>query len=145
MQLKIQKAHQNAVVPKYTTSGAAGFDLYGCNNLSLRPGERGLVSTGLIFDIPEGYELQIRPRSGLALKSGLTVLNSPGTIDSDYKGVVMVILINHSYYDVTVNEGERIAQGVIAAVTPQVVFEEVLEVTTVTDRGSNGFGSTGTK
>lgn len=126
----------------YETLGSAGFDLRSTESKEISPGERVLIKTGIKMEIPEGYELQIRPRSGLALKSGLTVLNSPGTIDSDYRGEIGVILINHGDKVLIVVRGERIAQGVLKEVS-RVRFVEgkVGE----TERGSGGFGSTGIK
>ncbi len=109
--------------------------------LVLSPGQRALVPTGFIFEVPDGYEAQIRPRSGLAFKNGLTCLNTPGTIDSDYRGEVKVLLINHGSEDFLITRGMRIAQMVIAPVTQARVFEAT--DTSETTRGSGGFGSTG--
>ena len=132
-------------LPTYATGAAAGMDLRA--NLDapivLRSLERTLVSTGLFIELPVGSEAQIRPRSGLAFKNGLTVLNSPGTIDADYRGEVKVILVNLSKEDFTVNDGERIAQMVIAK-HEQAEWVEVKELAD-TDRGAGGFGSTGKK
>lgn len=139
--IKVMKVVEGAVMPKYATAGASGFDLSAVDIAFIGPGERKLISTGLAFEIPKGYELQVRPRSGLALKQGVTVLNSPGTIDSDYRGVVGVVLINHGKDIITVLPGERIAQGVIMK-APQYDLIEVEELTE-TSRGKGGFGSTG--
>ncbi len=132
-------------LPSYETTGAAGMDLRAAveagETMTLRPGERALVPTGFIFEVPFGYEAQIRPRSGLAIKNGITCLNSPGTVDSDYRGEVKVILANLGQADVTIERGMRIAQMVIAPVT-QVTVIEVSEFTETT-RGAGGFGSTG--
>ena len=132
-------------LPSYETGGAAGMDLRAAvpadQPLTLKPGERALVPTGFIFEIPQGYEAQIRPRSGLAIKNGITCLNSPGTVDSDYRGEVKVILANLGQDDFTIERGMRIAQMVIAPVT-QVAVSEVTE-TSETARGAGGFGSTG--
>ncbi|MCZ7470413.1 dUTP diphosphatase [Agrobacterium sp. O3.4] len=132
-------------LPSYETGGAAGMDLRAAvpadQPLTLKPGERALVPTGFIFEIPQGYEAQIRPRSGLAIKNGITCLNSPGTVDSDYRGEVKVILANLGQDDFTIERGMRIAQMVIAPVT-QVTVSEVTE-TSETARGAGGFGSTG--
>ncbi|HBT68871.1 MAG TPA: dUTP diphosphatase [Agrobacterium sp.] len=132
-------------LPSYETRGAAGMDLRAAvpagEPLTLRPGERALVPTGFIFEVPQGYEAQIRPRSGLAIKNGITCLNSPGTVDSDYRGEVKVILANLGQDDFVIERGMRIAQMVIAPVT-QVVVSEVTE-TSETARGAGGFGSTG--
>ena len=136
-------ASEGAVIPQYKTNGAAGADI--CALLSesvvIKKGERAMIPTGLFFSIPEGYEIQVRPRSGLAAKNGVTVLNTPGTIDSDYRGEVKVILINLSSEDFTVNNGDRIAQIVVAPVTIGE-FEQVSELDE-TERGTGGFGSTG--
>jgi len=142
----IRLEHANGLdLPAYETAGAVGLDLRAAlkegEELILPPGERRLVPTGLIFELNEGFEAQIRPRSGLALKSGITVLNSPGTIDSDYRGEVQVILINHGDAAFAIVRGMRVAQAVIAPVT-KVVIEERDRVTQ-TGRGGGGFGSTG--
>jgi len=132
-------------LPSYETAGAAGMDLRAAveagETITLRPGERALVPTGFIFEVPLGYEAQIRPRSGLAIKNGITCLNSPGTVDSDYRGEVKVILANLGQDDFIIERGMRIAQMVIAPVT-QVTVTEVTEFTR-TERGAGGFGSTG--
>ena len=132
-------------LPSHETGGAAGMDLRAAvpadQPLTLKPGERVLVPTGFIFEVPHGYEAQIRPRSGLAIKNGITCLNSPGTVDSDYRGEVKVILANLGQDDFTIERGMRIAQMVIAPVT-QVAVSEVTE-TSETARGAGGFGSTG--
>lgn len=132
-------------LPSYETRGAAGMDLRAAvpagEALTLQPGERALVPTGFIFEVPQGYEAQIRPRSGLAIKNGITCLNSPGTVDSDYRGEVKVILANLGQDVFVIERGMRIAQMVIAPVT-QVVVSEVTE-TSQTARGTGGFGSTG--
>lgn len=141
MQIKIKKLHQDARIPAYQSSGAAGFDFCSIEKKIIKAGEWGLVKTGLAFEISEGYELQVRPRSGLALKNGISVLNSPGTIDSDYRGEVGIVLINHSKIDFCVEVGDRIAQGVIARFE-QVDFVET-EKLLDTQRGTKGFGSSG--
>lgn len=139
----INKGHQP--LPQYATPQSAGMDLRA--NISepivLRPMERRLIPTGLYIALPAGYEAQVRPRSGLALKKGITVLNSPGTIDADYRGEIMVLLINLSTEDFTVNDGERIAQMIIAA-HEQGQFEVVDELD-ATERGAGGYGHTGVK
>ncbi|MGX5832516.1 dUTP diphosphatase [Mesorhizobium sp. 43Arga] len=133
-------------LPAYESTGAAGMDLRAAipddRPLLILPGKRALVPTGLILEIPEGMEGQVRPRSGLAFKHGLTVLNSPGTVDSDYRGEVKVLLINLGDEDFAVTRGMRIAQIVFAAVTQVAVEERSLAGGTA--RGSGGFGSTGT-
>ncbi len=128
-------------LPVYATEGAAGMDVVAAEDLDLAPGARHAVSTGLSIAIPAGYEIQVRPRSGLALKHGVTVLNSPGTVDADYRGEVSVLLINHGDEPFTIRRGERIAQLVIAAVTHANLV--VVASLSSTDRGSGGFGSTG--
>lgn len=136
-------ASEGAVIPEYKTSGAAGADI--CAFLSepviIKKGSRAMIPTGLFFSIPQGYEIQVRPRSGLATKNGVTVLNTPGTIDSDYRGEVKVILVNLGDEDFEVKNGERIAQIVVAPVTIGV-FEQVSSLDE-TERGAGGFGSTG--
>jgi dUTP pyrophosphatase len=132
-------------LPSYETAGAAGMDLRAAVEegapLVLKPGARALVPTGLVFEVPQGYEAQIRPRSGLAIKNGITCLNTPGTVDSDYRGEVKVILANLGQEDFVVERAMRIAQVVIAPVT-QVTLVEVTQ-TSETLRGAGGFGSTG--
>lgn len=130
-------------LPAYATAQSAGMDLRANipESLTLQPLERRLIPTGLYIALPEGYEAQVRPRSGLALKHGITVLNSPGTIDSDYRGELMVLLINLSQDPFTVNDGERIAQLVIAR-HEQAVLTAV-EVLDETERGAGGYGHTG--
>ena len=128
-------------LPAYATDGAAGMDIVAAETLSIAPGDRAAVPTGLCIAIPDGFEVQVRPRSGLALKHGLTVANAPGTIDSDYRGEVKIILINLGPKPVQIERGQRIAQLVVAAVT-RGVFEEVDHLDD-TARGQGGFGSTG--
>ncbi|KQQ73473.1 deoxyuridine 5'-triphosphate nucleotidohydrolase [Rhizobium sp. Leaf321] len=136
---------QDLDLPAYETSGAAGMDLRAAvtdgEPLTIAPGKRALVPTGLVFEIPAGFEVQIRPRSGLAFKNGITCLNTPGTIDSDYRGEVKVLLINLGDEDFAITRGMRIAQMVIAPVT-QARIVEVTEAS-ATARGAGGFGSTG--
>jgi dUTP pyrophosphatase len=129
--------------PAYATAGSAGMDLQANipAPIVLRPLERCLIPTGLFLEIPEGYEAQVRPRSGLALRKGLTILNAPGTIDSDYRGEVGVILVNLSSEEVVIEPGDRIAQLVVARYE-KVEWKE-LEELSFTERGSGGFGSTG--
>ena len=141
--LKILKADPRIVLPQYESEGAAGMDLRAFINadISIPPLGRVKVPTGLKFEIPEGFEAQVRPRSGLAVKKGLTVLNSPGTIDSDYRGDIEVILINLSSEDVIIKDGDRIAQLVVAPVCRAVISET--DKLSFSNRGSGGFGSTG--
>lgn len=153
MKVLIKKVNPLAAIPKYATPGAAGFDLASVENVVLKPGETRAVKTGLVVEIPPGFEMQIRPRSGLSLKTTLRVANAPGTVDSDYRGEVAVILTNtsvdardtfgngNSGENQTIFAGDRIAQGVIVPVV-QATFEEVVELSE-TERGAGGFGSTG--
>jgi dUTP pyrophosphatase len=135
----------NHVLPEYQTGQSAGMDLYAHlpdGSLELAPGERRLIPTGLHIALPDGYEAQVRPRSGLALKKGITVLNAPGTIDADYRGDIGVILINLGQEAVRISDGDRIAQMVIAQYE-QIEWVPVQELPD-TERGAGGFGSTGT-
>ena len=144
LQVKIinQSGHE---LPKYETHGAAGLDLKAniSEAVELKPLQRALIKTGLFIEIPEGYEAQVRPRSGLAFKHGLTVLNSPGTIDADYRGEIGVILVNLSDQPFVVQNGERIAQLVFAKVEQAEWVES--DGLSETNRGAGGFGSTGKK
>ncbi|QSB44620.1 dUTP diphosphatase [Tsuneonella flava] len=128
-------------LPAYATQGAAGMDVLAAEDVTIDPGARHAVATGLAMAIPAGYEIQVRPRSGLALKHGITVPNTPGTIDSDYRGELKVILINHGAEPFAIARGDRVAQLVLAPVT-QARWCEVDELDE-TDRGAGGFGSTG--
>lgn len=130
-------------LPSYATAGSAGLDLRAAEGFTLKPGERALVPTGIAIALPQGFEAQVRPRSGLAVKHGVTVLNAPGTIDADYRGEIMVPLINHGSDDFAIARGDRIAQMVIAPVT----IASLMEVDSLeeTKRGSGGFGSSGQK
>lgn len=128
-------------LPAYTTELAAGADVCSCEELTLQPGEWRAVATGLCVEIASGFEMQVRPRSGLAAKHGVTVLNAPGTIDADYRGELKVLLVNHGREPFSIQRGMRIAQLVIAQVT-RATFLEVTELSD-TKRGQGGFGSTG--
>ena len=128
-------------LPAYATSGAAGMDVVSAEEVTIAPGARHAVATGLAVAIPAGYEIQVRPRSGLALKHGITVPNTPGTIDSDYRGELKVILINHGTEPFAIARGDRVAQLVLAPVV-QAAWDEVEELDATT-RGAGGFGSTG--
>jgi dUTP pyrophosphatase len=143
---KLSHYDESFPLPSYETTGAAGADVRASlgagEKLLIRPGERVLVTTGLSMEIPLGYEVQVRPRSGLSYKTGLMVLNSPGTIDSDYRGEVKVILGNLGKIDEVINHGDRIAQLVLAPVT-QAHYEVSTDELTETARGAGGFGSTG--
>ena len=132
---------QGLDLPHYATDGAAGMDIVSAEDVTIAPGARHAVLTGLSVAIPQGYEIQVRPRSGLAFKHGITVPNTPGTIDSDYRGELKVLLINHGSEDFTIARGDRVAQLVVAAVT-QGAWVEVDELD-ATARGAGGFGSTG--
>ena len=141
MKIRFKKVHPDAVLPAYAHPGDAGMDVCACAAVTLAPGARALVPTGLVMELPPGTEAQVRPRSGLALKHGVTVLNAPGTIDEGYRGEVGVILINHGQEPFRVTAGMRIAQMVIAPVLRAAVAEAG-EVSG-TARGAGGFGSTG--
>lgn len=142
-QVQVKKLHPEAKIPAYMTELAAGMDVCAVleETLTLEPGQRCLVPTGLAFAIPSGYEMQVRPRSGLAIKHGIALVNAPGTIDADYRGEVCIILINHGVEDFTIASGDRIAQLVVAPVC-QAELVTVAELTE-TKRGSGGFGHTG--
>lgn len=145
-EIKIKLINTSAnQIPAYETAGAAGMDLRTsiAASITLRPLQRQLFPTGLFIELPMGFEAQVRPRSGMAFKKGITVLNSPGTIDADYRGEIGVILVNLSDVDVTIEPGERIAQLVIAK-HERANFEVVSELNE-TSRGAGGFGSTGNK
>ena len=148
MQVRVKRLESASVpselpLPRYQTVDAAGADLHAAvvSPLVLGPGERALVPTGLVLELPRGYEGQIRPRSGLALRHGVTALNAPGTIDADYRGEIGVLLINHGDDTFTINRGDRIAQLVIATVTqPRFVL---VDSVSCTERSDGGFGHTG--
>lgn len=152
VELKIKKTDSRAIIPKYQHEGDAGFDFTAIidhkdamgeysNTVMISPGEKYIVNTGLSMAIPKGYELQVRPRSGLAYNNGITIINAPGTVDSTYRGVVKVILLNTGKNPFEIKTGDRIAQGVIN----QIPTVEILEVNCLdkTERGEGGFGSTG--
>lgn len=141
VEVKILPHGEGLPLPSYQTPHAAGMDLLAAEGASLKPGERALVATGLSIALPEGFEAQIRPRSGLALKNGVTLVNTPGTIDADYRGEVKIILINHGQETFTIARGDRIAQMVVAPVT-RAALVEVKELSESV-RGIGGFGSTG--
>jgi|TARA_B110000438_G_C15326985_1_gene442019 dUTP pyrophosphatase len=143
--IQIKKLSNEVLTPKYATPGSSGMDIaaYIEQDVIINPGEKALIPTGFSLSIPEGYEVQIRPRSGLAAKKGITVLNTPGTIDSDYRGEIKVILINLSQDMFYVKNGERIAQMVVCPIQ-QAIVEEVEDLSE-TNRGAGGFGSTGIK
>ena len=143
--IKIKSINDNIAIPSYETSSSAGLDIRAYlpdGNIKLNPRETRLLGTGLYFEIPEGFEVQIRPRSGLALKNGVSVLNSPGTIDADYRGEIKILLINHGSEPFIVEHEMRIAQMVVARYE-RIEFEVVKSLSD-SKRGSGGFGSTGT-
>lgn len=142
VEIKFQKLHPDAQVPSYAHIGDAGADVYCVTEVTLYPQNRVAIPTGLAVDIPIGYELQVRPKSGLALKHGITVLNSPGTVDAGYRGEIKVILINFGAAAYTFAKGQKIAQLVLKPVIQANYMESELEDS---DRGMGGFGSTGLK
>ena len=139
----VKKLNSKAQLPKYKTSGSSGMDLMALieNPIKIKPQESALIATGIAIAIPEGTEVQIRPRSGLAAKSSISVLNTPGTIDSDYRGEIKIILFNHGKEEFTINNNDRVAQMVLMPIL-KAEFEEVEDLPE-TLRGSEGFGSTG--
>jgi dUTP pyrophosphatase len=146
VELIFEKINSNAIIPQKFSKYASGFDLSSCEHVVIEPGQVKAVSTGLRCAIrkdneQDNYEIQVRPRSGLALKHGITVLNSPGTIDEDYRGEIKVILINHSKKPFVINIGDRIAQAVVCKIPSVCVTEGSVNLNT--ERGENGFGSTG--
>ncbi len=141
MKIKIKKIEKDAILPHYAHEGDAGMDVYSCEDCVIKPGERKLVRTGLCFEIPKGYEIQIRPKSGLALNYGITVLNTPGTLDSGYRGELKIILFNTGKEEYKIKKGQKISQIVLSKYE-EAEIEEVSELSN-TRRGENGFGSTG--
>lgn len=139
--LRFKKLDEKAQLPNYATPEAAGMDVRSIAAIDIGPGKWAKVATGLSVEIPQGWELQVRSRSGLAIKFGVTVLNAPGTIDSDYRGEIGVALINNGEQPFSIQPGDRIAQLVLSR-APQAVIEEATELSS-TDRGTAGFGSTG--
>jgi len=143
IEVKVKKLHPNAIVPRYMTEHAAGMDLctVADESVVLAPGERALLPTGLAMEIPPGYEGQVRPRSGLALKKGIALVNSPGTIDADYRGEIGIIIINHGSEAVEIMPGDRVAQLIVAPVIRAALVE--VDGLNDTGRNSGGFGHTG--
>ncbi|MHA1863305.1 MAG: dUTP diphosphatase [Candidatus Thorarchaeota archaeon] len=141
MQVRVKRLTPDAKIPKAAKAGDVAFDLYSVIDYEIKPGERYAVPTGIAVEIPVGYEGQVRPRSGLAIKEGITVLNTPGTIDSGYRGEVKTIMINHGNASFQITKGMRISQLAIRPV-PEVEFIETNELSD-TERGEGGFGSTG--
>ena len=142
VKLLIKKLHKNIILPEYKTEGSSGMDLMANveQTVKILPGEKKIISTGIMVAIPEQYEIQIRPRSGLAAKNGISILNTPGTIDSDYRGEIKVILINLGKYTFEINKNDRIAQMIVCP----IIKAELKEVESLpeTIRGGGGFGST---
>jgi dUTP pyrophosphatase len=143
LEVRVKRVRPQAELPRYQTPGAAGMDLHACVDevVTILPGSRAMVGTGLAFAIPNGWEGQIRPRSGLAAKHGVTVINTPGTIDSDFRGEVGVVLVNHGDETFIVNNGERIAQ-IVFAEHGRATLVDATELDE-TERGAGGYGSTG--
>lgn len=144
MKIKIEQLEHCAGIPEYKSQLAAGADCYAsCNDFTIRPHERKLVPLGFKLELPEGFEAQLRPRSGLALKQGLTLVNAPGTIDADYRGEVCAAILNTSTENQIIHRGDRICQMVINKI--EIPKIEVVKAVNKTERGEGGFGSTGTK
>ncbi|RME55028.1 dUTP diphosphatase [Candidatus Woesearchaeota archaeon] len=139
--VKVVKLIEDVNLPSYQTKGSAAMDVEAAESKVIAPGSVEVVSTGLKFELPEGYELQIRPRSGIAFKHGVSVLNSPGTLDEDYRGELKIILINHGTKDFVINKGDRIAQ-ILLKKYEKIEWEHVTSLND-SERGSGGFGSTG--
>jgi dUTP pyrophosphatase len=142
--IQIERIHPDAIVPKYAYQSDSGFDLYSVEQMKIGPFGRALVSTGIKVSFPEGFEIQVRPKSGLAINMGLTVLNTPGTVDQGYTGEIQVIVFNTNNNSILIEKGMKIAQGVLCPVVSgkYAIFEEVSKLDPK-DRGDNGFGSTG--
>ena len=142
LRVKIKKLSQDSIIPSYQTPGSSGFDFHAIEDMEINPRQTVLVKTGLSMEIPEGYELQVRPRSGMSLKTKIRVANSPGTIDSDYRGEICIIMENIGMlaaFPYQIKKGDRIAQGVICPVYQATFIEDELSDT---ERGEGGFGST---
>jgi dUTP pyrophosphatase len=141
--LKIKKTKPHAITPQYANPGDAGMDLFSAEDYLIKSGERCLISTGIQTEFPTGYELQIRPRSGLALKHGISIVNTPGTVDAGYRGEIGIILINHGKEEFKINQGDKIAQAVLNKI--EIATIEESDNLSDTQRGTGGFGSTGIK
>jgi dUTP pyrophosphatase len=141
MLLRVQKCRGNAILPTYAHEDDAGMDLYAAQDVTIAPGEWAQIATGIALQLPRGYEAQVRPRSGLAMRYGVTMLNAPGTIDAGYRGEICVLMINHGREPFHVRTGDRVAQLVIASLIT-VQLEECSELSS-SERGEKGFGSTG--
>lgn len=143
VEVKFFKLDKEAQIPKFASEGAAGFDFHALHTCKIPAKSSEFIATGLCVELPSGYELQVRSRSGLALKHNVIVLNSPGTIDSDYRGEIKIILMNFSTSEFIVNKGDRIAQGVVNKLPKVEIIESNLDSISSTKRGASGFGSTG--
>ena len=144
IKFKVKKLKENARLPEYAHEGDGGMDLFSTEDYLLKPGERVLVSTGVQVEFPMGYELQIRPKSGLALKKGISIINTPGTVDAGYRGEIGVVLINHGNEDVEIKAGDKVAQGVLNKVEVAEIEEvDSKEDLSETMRGDGGYGSSG--
>ena len=141
LKLKVKRIRKDIILPEYKTEGASGFDLSSSIDSLLKAGEFAVIPTGLIIEVPPGYEAQVRPRSGLAANNGIGVLNTPGTIDSDYRGEIKIVLFNFSDKDFHIRKGDRIAQMVISKIERVKIIE--VENISGSERGTQGFGSTG--
>ncbi|MWV62145.1 dUTP diphosphatase [Helicobacter saguini] len=141
VEVKFLKLDKDAKIPFFASEEAAGFDFHSLESIEIKAGKSAFIRTGLSVELPQGYELQVRSRSGLALKNSIMVLNSPGTIDSDYRGEIKIILMNFGDADFSVKVGDRIAQGVVNKL-PKVIIKEVDSISE-TKRGTKGFGSSG--
>ena len=139
--MRIKRVHEKSILPRYSHPGDAGMDLFSVEDKVIKPGERTIVGTGLQVEVPEGFELQLRPRSGLAIKKGITLVNTPGTVDAGYRGEIGLIMINHSKEDFEIKQGDRIAQAVLTRFET-AEMEETQELSD-SSRGVSGFGSTG--
>jgi dUTP pyrophosphatase len=141
MRIKVKKAREDAILPSYAHDGDAGMDIFSCEEVLIKAGETKLISTGLAFEIPYGFEMQIRPKSGLALNNGLTVLNSPGTLDAGYRGELKILLFNTGKNDYNVKKAQKICQGIVSKIEIVEIQEE--KSLSQSERGEKGFGSTG--
>ena len=142
MKLQIMKLHHDAIMPKYQTAGSVAFDVHAIENKSLMPGEVYLMGTGLVVEVPDGFELTVRPRSGMSIKFPNYIANGIGTIDCDYRGEIKIILVNNASGYMNIKKGDRIAQCVLSPIT-QAEIQEIFFLSETT-RGTDGFGSTGT-
>tara|TARA_Y100000310_G_scaffold307370_1_gene349399 strand:- start:5940 stop:6392 length:453 start_codon:yes stop_codon:yes gene_type:complete len=142
IEIKVRKLKEHAILPRYEHPGEdAGMDFFSCEDYELEPGKRCFISTGIQLEFPRGYELQIRPRSGLALKKGISIVNSPGTVDAGYRGEIGIILINHGEEIFQVKKGDKVAQGILN----EIIYGEIIEAEKLSEseRGERGYGSSG--